>query len=87
MDTDKSKDRKIVSLIEFREKKAVELEHANGRKPLYMSHKHGKVTGSPHFNNPLDGGSDFSDRIKRIRSSLDRINDLMVELKKMSKDS
>lgn len=72
----------IVDLASFRKKKEVGDEFARGRKPLYVSHMTGKVTGSPHMKTPES--PDFGDRLTRIRSSLDKINRLMSELKKMS---
>lgn len=72
----------IVDLASFRKKKEVGDEFARGRKPLYVSHLTGKVTGSPHMKTPES--PDFGDRLTRIRSSLDKINRLMSELKKMS---
>lgn len=50
------------------------------RTPLFVSHLDGMVRASPHFERPVV--ADFRDRIERIRSSLQRINDLMAELKK-----
>jgi hypothetical protein len=47
-----------------------EQEEKRGRQPLYKSH----------------GSSDFGDRMARIRASLERINMLMAELKKLSSD-
>ena len=52
------------------------------RTPLYIDHKNGRVTGSPHFKPQED--IDLGDRVQRIRSSLERINTLMAELKKLS---
>ncbi len=74
----------VVDLSSFRKKKDTESELSPGRKPLYVSHMKGKVTGSPHFKSPE--ANDFGDRLTRIRSSLEKINNLMGELKKMSKD-
>lgn len=86
MDLDqKNKNKNIVSLIDFKQKKAIESEHSGGRNPLYMSHKTGRMTGSPHLRNST-GDQDFGDRIRRIRNSLDRINNLMAELKRMASD-
>ena len=73
---------KVVSLASFRQKKSADDQLARGRKPLYVSHMQGKVTGSPHLNAPEAG--DFGDRLQRIRTSLEKINGLMAELKKMS---
>ena len=73
----------IVELNSFRKKKEIEQEVARGRKPLYLSHLDGKVTGSPHFKRPE--GQDFGDRLQRIRTSLEKINRLMAELRRMSR--
>lgn len=78
---------KVVSLIEFKQKKAFDENHANGRNtPLYVSHAKGKVTGSPH----LRGGDseeytpDLNEKVQRIRMSLQRINSLMADLKNLA---
>ena len=82
------KDTNVVSLAEARAKKAVAEELTRGgRNPLYVSHQTGKVTGQP--GQPGQKGSespDFGDRLQRIRSSLEKINRLMSELKRMSAD-
>lgn len=76
---------KIVDMAAFRRRKFVENDLARGRKPLFVSHHDSKVTGSPHFNQPVgDGSDDLGDRIQRIRASLQKINRLMAELKRMS---
>lgn len=73
----------VVDLASFRKQKTTEAEFARGgRKPLYVSHLNGKVSGSPHMKRP--DSSDFGDRLQRIRSSLEKINRLMSELKRMS---
>ncbi len=72
----------VVDLASFRKKKATEGEFARGREPLYVSHLEGKVTGSPHTKRPDAEG--FGDRLTRIRSSLEKINRLMADLKRMS---
>ncbi|MBP9706945.1 MAG: hypothetical protein KBD78_04825 [Oligoflexales bacterium] len=82
----KKSDSKIVSIIEFRQKKAIDKETADTRKPLYVSHTQGRVTSSPHLGSTHMDGQDFGDRMSRIRNSLERINNLMAELKAMSKD-
>jgi hypothetical protein len=74
---------KVVDLGAFRRKKEASDEFTRGgRAPLYVSHLTGKVTGSPHLKRP--DAPDFGDRLQRIRASLDRINRLMGELKRMS---
>ena len=77
-----STDAKIVDIASFRKKKSTNEELARGRKPLYVSHSTGKVSGSPHLKGPET--ADFGDRLSRIRASLDKINRLMSELKRMS---
>lgn len=78
---------KIVDFAAFRRKKFVENDLARGRKPLYVSHMDGKISGSPHFKGPAGEASesgDLGERIQRIRTSLQKINRLMAELKRMS---
>lgn len=79
----------IVDLASFRKKKEIDQEMARGgRRPLYVSHMTGKVSGvTPASGGQNDGQADFGDRLQRIRSSLEKINRLMSELKKMSTDS
>ena len=57
-------------------------KQVRGRQPLFVSHLQGRVSGSPHLREP--GTTDYGDSLHRIRSSLEKINKLMVELKKMS---
>lgn len=73
---------KVVDLTSFRKKKEVTRELAGDRTPLYVSHLDGKVKGSPHLKD--SDTQDFGDRLQRIRMSLEKINNLMQELKKMS---
>ena len=75
----------VVDLASFRKKKAVDQEFARDRQPLYVSHLTGKATGNPHAKRGETG--DFGDRLQRIRTSLEKINRLMGELKKMSSSS
>ncbi len=75
---------KVVNITEFRQKKKVTEELSRGRNPLFVSHMDGKVAGSPHFKKP--DAADFGDRIQRVRASLEKINRLMAELKKLSQD-
>jgi hypothetical protein len=52
-------------------------ELSNGRKPLYVSHLTGKVTG--------DGS--FIDRLSKVKESIDNISKLIVELKQLQEDN
>ncbi len=70
----------IVDLSSYRRKKEVEQDLADGRRPLFVSHLDRKMTGTPHLRRPA--AEDFGDRLQRIKSSLERINNLMAELKK-----
>ena len=85
MDSKKPDSGQIVSLSEFRNKKSLEKELAGERTPLYVSHLDGKLKGSPHFKR--GDAEDFGDRLTRIRASLERINQLMAEIKKTSGDA
>lgn len=79
---------KVVSLIEFKQKKAFDESHAKGRStPLYVSHAKGKMTGSPHLRGNDGAGDrapDLNEKIQRIRMSLQRINSLMADLKSLA---
>lgn len=88
MNVDSSKDAavspaKVVDLGSFRKKKETQDELARGREPLYSSH----LSKSSRTAGKNAGGSrdeDFGDRLNRIRSSLEKINRLIGDLKKMS---
>lgn len=76
----------ILDFSKFKKKKETENTFARGRKPLYVSHLKGKISGE------AKGGTagedeNFADRLERIKASLERINSLMSELKKMSNTS
>ena len=73
----------VVNFQDFRRKKIEEEHLARGRKPLYVSHSRGQVQGEGQAK-PDEKLSDFSDRIARIRHSLDKINELMGDLKQIS---
>lgn len=68
----------VVSLANFKAKKTTENDLSRSRRPLYVSHLKGKASN----NEQVD--ANFGDRISRIKSSLDRINNLMKDLKTMS---
>jgi len=72
----------VLDFNSFKKKKETERDLAAGRNPLYVSHLDGKVKGSPHLNRPE--AEDFGDRLQRIRTSLEKINSLISDLKKMS---
>ena len=74
---------KVLSLSAFKQKKASRDEIARGRQPLYMSHDDGVVSGRNRATEHK-GEENFGDRMHKIRASLDRINTLMSELKKLS---
>lgn len=71
---------KVYELKTYKDNKIIKEELARDRTPLYVSHLTGKITGSPN----QESGPDFANRLQRIRSSLDKINNLMVALKELS---
>lgn len=73
----------VVNFQDFRRKKVEEEHLARGRQPLYVSHARGQIQGEGQ-SKADDNLSDFSDRIARIRHSLDKINELMGDLKQIS---
>lgn len=74
----------VVSLAQFKQKKDVEKELSQGRTPLYVSHLNSEITGSSKASHQEK--EDFGVRLQRIKSSLERINFLMSELKKKTKE-
>ncbi|HYX38731.1 MAG TPA: hypothetical protein VE954_36970 [Oligoflexus sp.] len=73
----------VVDFSVFKRNKDAETDLARGRTPLHVSHIDGKVKGSPHFRRPE--ADDFGDRMQRIKTSLEKINQLMTELKKTTR--
>ena len=69
----------VVDLKNFKRTRELETQIGRGRTPLHVSHIDGKVKGSPHLRNQET--DDFGDRMQRIRSSLEKINQLMADLK------
>lgn len=74
---------KITYLNDWKRKKKIDEELARGRKPLYVSHLDGKIYGSPNKHGKPE---EFGTRVARIKSSLERINRLMNELKALSEN-
>lgn len=72
------KDENVVDFNQFRRSKLVESQFGKGRTPLYVSHSKGKVSGRSSDKNNFDA------RVTRVRSSLERINKLMQELRENS---
>ncbi|HET9238027.1 MAG TPA: hypothetical protein VFO10_12285 [Oligoflexus sp.] len=73
----------VVDFTVFKRNKDAQTDLARGRTPLHVSHIDGKVKGSPHFRRPE--ADDFGDRMQRIKTSLEKINQLMTELKKTTR--
>lgn len=73
----------VVDFTVFKRKQDAQAELARGRTPLHVSHIDGKVKGSPHFKRPE--ADEFGDRMQRIKNSLEKINQLMADLKKNSR--
>jgi hypothetical protein len=79
-----SPEKKVLDFTAFKKKLEVNQEVARGRKPLYLNHEEGRVSGSAKGAVSQLHGEDFGDRLQKIRASLDRINNLMADLKKLS---
>lgn len=76
------RDPNVVSLHDFKRRKASAEEFVRSeRKPLYVSHLSGRISDS---NEAKNDANDFGDRLQRIRSSLDKINKLIADLKTLS---
>ncbi len=74
---------KVVDLTHFRKTKQTQVDLARSRKPLYLSHAGKSVSGEKSgFQFKQDGT--FAERLVRIKSSLEKINNLMEELKRLS---
>ena len=78
------KSKNVIELSGFRKKKDTAEEFARGRNPLYVSHNTGKISGSKSGETEEEN---FGDRYSRIKASLEKINCLMSELKKISSTS
>lgn len=74
----------IVNLHDFKRRKESSEEFVrNERKPLYVSHLTGQISDSDKSKSKGEA-NDFGDRLQRIRSSLDKINKLISDLKTLS---
>lgn len=69
----------VISFYRKRKQKQTAETISRGRIPLSISH--GKVFGTEQ------GDSEFTERMARIRTSLEKINSLMTELKQSSLNS
>jgi predicted transcriptional regulator len=76
---------KILDFKSFKQKQETNNEFSRSRKPLYVNKEEGRISGNAEgAKSAADKGEDFGDRLQKIRSSLDRINSLMADLKKLS---
>lgn len=73
---------KVVELSAFKKKRETKEDLTRARKPLYVNHADRSVSGDKSAK--ADSREDFADRLVKIRGSLDRINQLMTEIKKLS---
>lgn len=75
----------VVNLNNFKRKQIEEEHFTRGRTPLYMSHARGQISGFKHgSSNHNKNLSDFSDKIARIKQSMEKVSLLMADLKKLS---
>lgn len=85
MNETNSTDKKVLDFSAFKKKQEINSEFSRARKPLYVNSEDGRISGSAEgAKSDLSSTEDFGDRMQKIRSSLDRINSLMADLKKLS---
>lgn len=78
---------KVISFNAYKNKDSINSEFSHSRKPLYVNTDDGRISGNPEVAAQGAQGAqegDLGDRLHKIRSSLDRINALMADLKKLS---
>ena len=68
----------------IKNKDSINSEFSHSRKPLYVNTDDGRISGNPEVAVQGAQEGDLGDRLHKIRSSLDRINALMADLKKLS---
>lgn len=79
------KSAQVFDLKAYKAKKQETAVLARGRKPLYATHLP-KKTGTTYLANP-ETPVDFALRIARIRKSIENINALVTDLKKLENNS
>lgn len=79
-----TKPSKILDFSAFKNKQDVNNEFSRARKPLFVDSDKGQISGSSDSLKSTAAREDFGDRLQKIRSSLERINTLMADLKKLS---
>jgi len=75
---------KILDFSAFKNKQEINNEFSRARKPLFVNSDKGSISGTSDRAQPVQVSEDFGDRLQKIRSSLERINTLMADLKKLS---
>lgn len=75
---------KVISFTAYKNKEAINKEFSHSRKPLYVNSDNGRISGNLEVATRGAPEGDLGDRLHKIRSSLDRINTLMADLKKLS---
>lgn len=79
-----TKKTKILDFSAFKNKQEINNEFSRSRKPLFVNSDKGNISGTRDQAQPIQASEDFGDRLQKIRSSLERINTLMADLKKLS---
>lgn len=75
----------VVDFANFKRSKEVEESFGRGRTPLHVSHLEGSKE-SPHLSpSRRSDAGDFGERMRRIKASLEKINQLMMDLKKTTR--
>ena len=70
----------VINLSSYREKKDIEKSISRDRIPLHVSHIDERRNRSPYLKHTE--ADSFGERMFRIKQSLEKINQLMSELKK-----
>ena len=70
----------VINLSSYREKKGIEESISRDRTPLHVSHIDERRNRSPYLKHK--DSESFGERMFRIKQSLEKINQLMKELKK-----
>jgi len=80
----KKQENKVLDFSAFKKKQEINNEFSRSRKPLFLNKEEGRISGLPDTAKSATANEDFGDRLHKIRSSLERINTLMADLKKLS---
>ncbi len=87
VNSQESHSKNVVDLATFKRRKGLKETLSGQRSPLYATHLQPANSSNPKENSTVTHGDlDFASRLDRIKNSLEKINHLMSELKKISHD-